>query len=73
MKVTHVTLAGLFLATIAFAAPPKEGEPAPTFDLPAANIISIFPDKKDKKKLSSADLKGKNVVLWFYPKALTGG
>lgn len=52
----------------------KEGQAAPDIELPATNIASIFPDKKDAKTLKISDLKGKkNVVLWFYPKALTGG
>src|SRR5689334_13497423 len=64
------------LALIAFpllAAPPKVDEPAPAFDLAAANIKSVFPDKKDAKHLTLADFKGKNVVLFFYPKAMTKG
>ena len=63
------SLAGLLLA----AALPETGKPAPAIDLPAAGIASVLPDAKGKKTLSLADLKGKNVVLWFYPKALTGG
>ena len=51
---------------------PEVGKPAPAIELPATNIGSILPDKKDAKKLSLSDLKGKNVVLFFYPKALTG-
>jgi hypothetical protein len=52
----------------------KEGDPAPDIELPATNISSIFPDKKDAKSFKLSDLKGKkNIVLWFYPKALTGG
>ncbi len=52
---------------------PKVGEPAPAFDLPATQIDKVLPDKKDAKTLSLKDLKGKNVVLFFYPKALTKG
>lgn len=52
----------------------QEGKPAPDIELAATNIGSIFPDKKDAKTLKLSDLKGKkNIVLWFYPKALTGG
>jgi len=52
----------------------KEGEKAPDVALPATSIASVFPDKKDAKALNLSDFKGKkNVVLWFYPKALTGG
>lgn len=51
-----------------------EGKAAPDIELSATNIGSLFPDKKDAKTLKLSDLKGKkNVVLWFYPKALTGG
>ncbi|MGL4554240.1 MAG: hypothetical protein ACRC33_24000 [Gemmataceae bacterium] len=74
MTATRLALAGLFLAaTFTLADPPTVGEPAPSIDLPAANVAAVLPDKKDKKRLALADLKGKNVVLWFYPKALTGG
>ena len=76
--------AGAFLALagLAWIAAPiwaggeklKEGKAAPDIELPATNIKSIFPDKKDAKTLKISDLKGKkNIVLWFYPKALTGG
>lgn len=52
----------------------QEGKPAPDIELPATNIVSLFPDKKDAKTMKLSDLKGKkNIVLWFYPKALTGG
>lgn len=54
--------------------PVKEGQPAPAVELPATFIESVLPDKKGAKSLNLADFKGKkNVVLWFYPKALTGG
>ncbi|MFO0881026.1 MAG: peroxiredoxin [Gemmataceae bacterium] len=52
---------------------PKVGSKAPAIDLPATSIGSILPDKKEAKSLSLADLKGKNVVLFFYPRALTKG
>jgi hypothetical protein len=52
----------------------EEGKAAPDIELPATNIVSIFPDKKEAKSFKLSDLKGKkNIVLWFYPKALTGG
>ena len=41
----------------------KEGDPAPAFDLPGAG----------GEKLSLAALKGKKVVLYFYPKDDTSG
>ena len=49
------------------------GKPAPEIDLPATSIDKVLPDAKDKKNLTLKDLKGKNVVLFFYPKAMTGG
>ena len=49
------------------------GKPAPDIDLPAANVGKALPGKADAKKLSLSDLKGKNVVLFFYPKAMTRG
>ncbi len=52
----------------------KEGQAAPNVELPATQIETVLPDKKDAKTLSLRDFKGKkNVVLYFYPKALTGG
>ena len=72
----------LVLAGLAWIAAPiraggaklEEGKAAPDIELAATNIGSIFPDKKDAKTLKISDLKGKkNIVLWFYPKALTGG
>jgi peroxiredoxin Q/BCP len=52
---------------------PEVGKAAPAIDLPATSIDKALPKSKDKKTLSLADLKGKNVVLFFYPKAMTGG
>lgn len=43
--------------------PLKAGERAPEFKLPA----------DDGKEIALADLRGKNVVLFFFPKALTPG
>ncbi len=52
----------------------KEGQAAPSVELPATQIEAVLPDKKDAKTLKLADLKGKkHVVLYFFPKALTGG
>ncbi len=74
---TLLALAGLaWIAAPIWAGGAKltEGKPAPQIELAATNIGSIFPDKKDAKTLKLSDLKGKkNIVLWFYPKALTGG
>ena len=63
----------VLLALPLSAAPPEVGKAAPAFDLPAANIKSVLPDKKDATKRSLADFKGKNVVLFFFPKAMTRG
>jgi peroxiredoxin Q/BCP len=52
---------------------PEVGKAAPTFDLPATQIGKVLPDKKDATTLSLKDLKGKNVVLFFYPRAMTKG
>jgi peroxiredoxin Q/BCP len=50
------------------------GKPAPAINLPATKIESALPDKKDAKTLSLEDFQGKkNVVLFFFPKALTKG
>ena len=42
---------------------PKVGDPAPGFRLPGA----------DGKDVALADFRGKNVVLFFFVKALTSG
>jgi peroxiredoxin Q/BCP len=51
-----------------------EGKPAPAVDLPAVSVNKVLPDLKDAKSLDLAAFKGKkNVVLFFYPKAMTPG
>ena len=56
------------------AASVKEGQPAPDVDLPALQVAKVLPDQKDAKNLKLKDLQGKkNVVFYFFPKALTGG
>ena len=52
---------------------PTVGEPAPDINLPATQIGKVLPDKKDGKRLDLKDLRGKNVVLYFFPKAMTRG
>jgi peroxiredoxin Q/BCP len=52
---------------------PEVGKPAPAIQLEATNIATALPDKKDARELSLKDLKGKNVVLFFYPRAMTKG
>jgi peroxiredoxin Q/BCP len=41
----------------------SEGQAAPAFSLP----------NQDGKTVRLADLKGKNVIFWFYPRADTPG
>src|SRR5438034_299937 len=70
--------AGLFvLCGAAIAADKKElkeGDPAPAVNLQATQIEKVLPDKKDAKTLNLKDFEGKkNVVLFFYPKAMTKG
>jgi peroxiredoxin Q/BCP len=48
----------------------KVGDPFPDVPLAAAQIDKV---KKGAKTLSIADLKGKTVVVFFYPRALTSG
>jgi cytochrome oxidase Cu insertion factor (SCO1/SenC/PrrC family) len=52
----------------------EEGKPAPAFELAATQIDKVLPDKKDAKTISLKDFEGKkNVVLFFFPKAMTKG
>src|SRR4051812_23423264 len=48
----------------------KVGDPFPDVPLAAAQIDKV---KKGAKTVSIADFKGKTVVIFFYPKALTKG
>jgi peroxiredoxin Q/BCP len=66
------------LLSLALAAAPADkveiGRAAPAINLPATQIDAVLPDKKDAKSLSLEDFKGKkNVVLFFFPKAMTKG
>jgi len=69
-------LAGLALAGGATADDSKlkvkVGDPFPDVAVPAAQAGKV-PGKKAGDTISVADLKGKVVVVAFYPKALTGG
>ena len=77
-KTWWVVGAGVAAAGILLAGPmaradtpkPKVGDPFPDIAVPATQIELV---KKDGKELSIKDLKGKIVVIAFYPKALTGG
>ena len=51
----------------------KEGQPAPDFTLQATHASEIAPGKKDGDRVSLKDVKDKNIVLFFYPKAMTRG
>lgn len=63
-QMTAVSLAGIFLfATGAWAQELKVGDVAPDFTLQAS----------DGQTYSLAKLKGKTVVLAWFPKAFTGG
>ncbi|HYH63719.1 MAG TPA: peroxiredoxin [Urbifossiella sp.] len=50
----------------------KAGDAFPNVPLVAAQVEKL-PGKKAGDTVSIADLKGKNVVVFFYPKALTKG
>lgn len=68
-------LAGVLLASSAARSDDtklkvKVGDAFPDIAVPATQIDLL---KKGGKELSIKDLKGKNVVIAFYPKALTGG
>jgi peroxiredoxin len=53
------------------AIPPKVGEPAPDFKLPYATIDNIY--SKPEEWLSLSSMRGKNVILAFYPADWSGG
>jgi hypothetical protein len=80
--VSRCAALGVALVGLAVALPPaeaqdpkkvEEGKPAPDVTLSAVNVGKALPAKKDAKELSLKDLKGKNVVLFFFPKAMTRG
>ena len=52
----------------------KEGDAFPDIKLPATQIASVLPDAKDAKELTVKSFVGKkNVVVFFYPRAMTPG
>lgn len=69
-----VAVAGLLAASASRADDTKlnvkVGDKFPDVPLAAAQIDKV---KKDAKTVSIADLKGKTVIVFFYPKALTKG
>jgi peroxiredoxin Q/BCP len=70
-----VLVAGLFAAAAAAddtKLKVKEGDKFPDVPLTAAQAEKV-PGKKAGDKVSIADLKGKTVVVFFYPKASTKG
>ncbi len=58
-------------ATAAPAAAPKVGEAAPDFKLPYATQEKLF--MKPEEQMSLSGLRGKNVILAFYPADWSGG
>jgi peroxiredoxin len=58
-------------ATTAAAAAPKVGEAAPDFKLPYATQEKLY--MKPDEQMSLASLRGKNVILAFYPADWSGG
>lgn len=57
--------------TVAPSTAPKVGDPAPDFKLPYATKEKIF--LRPEEHMSLASLRGKNVVLAFYPADWSGG
>jgi len=79
MRSVSAALAVGLLSVVAFADDKKEGKveegkPMPEIKVPTVNIDKGFPALKDAKELDlPKDAKGKNVVLFFFPKAMTRG
>jgi len=51
----------------------KEGDKFPDVAVKVVQLDKALPDKKDAKEVKISDLKGKVVVVFFYPKAMTPG
>jgi hypothetical protein len=75
LLIVTTRLAGAALAAGSAAAVPlHEGDPAPDIDLPATQVGRALPDHAGDRTLHLKDLQNKKiVVLYFFPKALTGG
>jgi thioredoxin-dependent peroxiredoxin len=75
LRAAAIAAAATFAGSIALADDTtikvKEGDKFPVVSLEAAQIDKL--KLKDAKTVSIADLKGKVVVVFFYPKALTKG
>jgi peroxiredoxin Q/BCP len=63
LRLLAATTVACLVGTMAFAQELKVGDPAPDFKLIGS----------DGKTYSLAELKGKAVVLAWFPKAFTGG
>jgi len=71
---TAILSLALYAPAVEEPAKVEVGKPAPNVELEATQIEKVLPDKKDAKTLALEDFKGKkNVVLFFYPKAMTPG
>lgn len=51
----------------------KEGDKFPDVAVKVVQLGKALPDRKDNKDVKISDLKGKVVVVFFYPKAMTSG
>jgi peroxiredoxin Q/BCP len=51
----------------------KEGDKFPDVAVKVVQLDKALPDKKDATEVKISDLKGKTVVVFFYPKAMTKG
>ena len=51
----------------------KEGDKFPDVAVKVVQLDKALPDKKDATEIKISDLKGKTVVVFFYPKAMTKG
>lgn len=72
-RVVLVCIAALGVASTSSAQAPKVGDAAPDLAIAATQVEKVFPDSKEKT-INLKDFKGKkNVVLFYFPKALTKG
>jgi thioredoxin-dependent peroxiredoxin len=71
-RLAAVSALSLITMSTTHADPPKVGDAAPDITLKATQIKKALPDSK-ADAISLKDLKGKTVVLFWYPKAMTKG